>query len=260
MAMKRLIYILTALIALTSCTEYYAEEPNPDRFAKKAYNLMYDEIIAQLQVLSYAQVIDQYSQADEAERLSIEDKHLPRMRLRQAEDGWRVMDGDRVALYLIFDTPLDEVGSIWKVKQGDGFISPNYWEIECKGENLWQIRYSTDLYDHSVSLLLDVEAVAMTEGRLCDEPIYEYLTTGEGCIDQNVEVTSPYRTDMQIVEPIRSNRYTYTSYYGDRLARYDFIEGLLSFKITNTKADSEMSTFLCKIIEPRKQKFIHNPK
>lgn len=257
--MKRFIYIITALVALTSCTIYEADDPNPDRFATRAYRLMYDEIIAQLQVLSYAQVIEQYSQADEAERYSIEDKHLPRMRLRKVEDGWRVMDDNKIALYVIFDTPLDEVGSIWKIKQGDGFIAPKYWEIECKGKNLWQIRYASDFYDHSVSLLLDVEAVAMTEGRLCDEPIYEYLTTGEGCIDQNVKETSPYRTDMQIVEPVRSNRYTYTSYYGDQLARYDFMEGLLSFEITDTKADSEMSTFLCKIIEPKKQKFIYNP-
>lgn len=259
--MKRLIYIFAALFALTSCTIYEADEPNPDRYARKAYKLMNEQITFQLHVLSYAQVINQYAQADETERYAIEDKHLPRLRLRQTDDGWRVMDGDDTALYVIFDTPLDEVGSIWKIKQGDGAVSHKYWEIECKGENLWQIRYASDFYNYSVSLLLDVEAGELTEGRLCDTPIYEYTTTGEGCIDQNVEVASPYRTEMEIVEPVRSDRYIYTSYYGDQVARYSFMEGLLSFKVTNTKADgSDASTFLCKITGPQQQKFIHNPK
>lgn len=259
--MKRLIYILAALVALTSCTIYEADEPNPDNYARKAYRLMYNQVFSQLHVLSYAQVINQYVQADETERDAIEDKHLPRLRLRKTDDGWRVMDDDQVALYVVFDTPLDEVGSVWKITKGEGFVAPNYWEIECKDENLWQIRYASDFNDHSVELLLDVEAVAQTEGRLCDEPIYKYSTTGEGCVDQNVDETSPYRTDMQIVEPVISNRYTYTSYYGDQLARYDFMEGLLSFKITETKDGGvDVATFLCKITEPQKQKFIHDAK
>lgn len=259
--MKRLIYIFTALIALTSCTIYEADEPNPDRFAKKAYRLMHDEVDFQLHVLSYAQVTDQYAQADETERYAIEDKHLPRLRLRKADDGWRVMDDDKIVLYFVCNTPIDEVGSIWKIKRGDDAVSNKYWEIECKGENLWQIRYSSVFNDRNVTLLLDVEAGKLTEGRLCDAPIYEYITLGEGCIDQNVEKTSPYRTEMQITEPVRSDRNIYTSYYGNELARYSFMEGLLSFKVTNTKADgSDAYTFLCKITAPEKQKFIHNPK
>lgn len=259
--MKRLIYTLTALIALTSCTIYEADEPNPDRFAKKAYNLMSEQIISQLHTLSYAQVIDHYSQVDDAERESIEDKHLPYLRLRKTDDGWRVMDGDKIDLYFVYDTPLNEVGSIWKITKGDESVKNKFWEIECTGENSWQIRYSSTFYNYTISLLLDVEAGNLTEGRLCDAPIYEYITSGEGSIDQIGEYIAPYRTEMQIVEPMKSNRYTYTSYYGDQLARYDFMEGLLSFDITNTKAaDSKVSTFLCKITAPKKQTFIHNPK
>ena len=52
--MKRFIYLIVALIALSSCTVSEGWDPNPDYVAQKAYGLVINEVHQQIHILSYA--------------------------------------------------------------------------------------------------------------------------------------------------------------------------------------------------------------
>ncbi|MBR5135941.1 MAG: membrane lipoprotein lipid attachment site-containing protein [Rikenellaceae bacterium] len=243
--MKRLIYLIVALIALSSCTVSEGWDPKPDYVAQKAYGLAIQEVHQQIHILSYAQTVDYYSRSGDGEREIIEDHHLLNTRLRQTDEGWDVIQDGNLAFTFIGNTPLGEVGSVWNVKVAHVFYSYNgvlttnqYWTIECTGENRWKVRQSATYESHSSEVAFDIVAGDQLEAQLENSPIYKYTVEGECAIVQDEKVVAPYRIDMKIMEPVVFDNYNYYSNYKGTT----YTEGKMSIRVTDYSTGEWVTT------------------
>lgn len=239
--MKRIIYLLAALIALSSCTVSEGWDPNENYVAYKAYNLAIQEVRQQIHILSYAQTIDYYSRSGDGEREIIEDHHLPNTRLRQTDEGWEVVKSGVRIFTLLGNTPLNELGSVWNVRVSNHFngydlpiTADQYWTIECTGENRWQLSQSAEYESHRVQLTFDIVAGEQIQGQLESQPICKYWITGECTITQNELVVAPYRINMKTIEPIVFDNFKYYSNYTGT----SFTEGKVSIRVTDYKTNT----------------------
>ena len=232
--MKRIIYLLTALVAMSSCTISEGWNSDQDFVAKMAANMAIDEIRTQIHILSYAQIIDLYSRSGDGEREIIEDQHLPSVRLRQTETGWNVVRDGKAILTFECTTPLDTLGSIWTVKVATDkqqITADQYWTIEGKGKKQWQLSRHIVEPSHSTTSTFDVVAGDQVGGQVQNHPVYQYTITGECSIVQNEEVVAPYRVDMKIVNDVVFDNYKYyTNHTGTA-----FTEGKMSIRVTDYK-------------------------
>ncbi len=237
--MKRLIYLFAALFTLSSCTISEGWNPDQNLVAYKAYDMAITEVYQQIHILSYAQIVDQYSRAGDGEREMIEDQHLPNVRLRQNDEGWDVVFEGRSLLSFKCNTPLGEVDSVWTVKIEKGWnqiTNDQFWTIKCTGDNRWQLQQSVHYEERSVNLTLDVVAGDQIEGSLNSKPVYKYTIEGECTITQNELLVAPYRIDMKTIEPIVFDNYKYyTNYTGSA-----FTEGRVSIRVTNYKSNESV--------------------
>lgn len=232
--MKRIIYLLTALVTLSSCTISEGWNNDQDLVAKMAANMAIDEIRDQIHILSYAQIIDLYSRSGDGEREIIEDQHLPSVRLRQTETGWNVVRDGKAILTFECTTPLDTLGSIWTVKVATDkqqITADQYWTIECKGKKEWQLSRHIIEPSHSTTSTFDVVAGDQVGGQVQSSPVYQYTITGECSIVQDEELVAPYRIDMKVVNEVVFGNYKYyTDYTGTA-----FTKGKISIRVTDYK-------------------------
>ena len=243
--MKRFIYLIVALIALSSCTVSEGWNPNSDYVAQKAYGLVINEVHQQIHILSYAQTVDYYSRSGDGERETIEDQHLLNTRLRQTDEGWEVVRSGKTAFTFIGNTPLGEVGSVWSVKVNHNFYTYNaslttnqYWTIECTGENRWKVRQSAIYESHTSEVEFDIVAGDQIAGQLESSPIYKYTIEGECSIVQNEKVVAPYRIDMKIMEPVVFDNYKYYSNYTGTA----YTKGKISIRVTDYSTGEWVTT------------------
>lgn len=232
--MKRIISLFVALIALSSCTISEGWNSDRDLVAKMAANLALDEIREQTHILSYAQIVDLYSRSGDGERETIEDQHLPNVRLRQTETGWNVVRDGKIALSFEFTTPLDTLGSIWTVKVATDkqqITADQYWTIECKGKKQWQLSRHVIETSRSTTSTFDVEAGDQIGGQVQSGPVYQYTITGECSIVQDEEIVAPYRIYMKIVDEVVFDNFKYYSNYTGTA----FTEGKMSIRVNNYK-------------------------
>lgn len=236
--MKRLVYIIAALVALTSCTISEGWNSDQDYVAKRAYDMVIEQVRNQMHILSYAQVIDIYALAGDGEREIIEDQHLPSTRLRKSDTGWDVVRDGTLRFSFVCDTPISEVGSVWSViyPAGNEITADQFWTIECTGENRWQLSQAIKYESHNVVIKLDIVAGDQIEGRLENGPIYKYTIEGECTIVQREELSAPYRIDAKIIEPVVFDNYTYYSNFtGTALT-----EGKMSFRVTDYNSNENV--------------------
>lgn len=238
--MKRLIYIFAALVALSSCTISEGWNSDKDHVAKMAASMAIDEVRQQIHILSYAQTIDYYSQAGDGEREIIEDQHLPNVRLRQTDNGWKVVRDGRDLFSFVCDGALNEVGSVWNVHlaKDTSLTNDHWWQIKCIDENRWHLDQMAHYEERSVNIALDVESGEQVKGQLQSAPIYQYKIEGECEITQDEVAVAPYRINMQIVEPIVFDEYKYYSDYTGTA----FTEGRLSMRVTDYSTGEWVTT------------------
>lgn len=232
--MKRIIYLLTTLVTLSSCTISEGWNSDKDLVAKMAANMAIDEINSQIHILSYAQIIDLYSRSGDGEREIIEDQHLPSVRLRQTETGWNVVRDGKAIISFEYTTPLDTLGSIWTVKvatDNQQITADQYWTIECKGKKEWQLSRHIVEPSRSTTSTFDVVAGDQVGGQVQSSPVYQYTITGECSIVQDEELVAPYRIDMKVVNEVVFGNYKYyTDYTGTA-----FTKGKMSIRVTDYK-------------------------
>lgn len=231
--MKRLIYIFAALVALSSCTISEGGNSDQNLVAKMAASMAISEVQQQIHILSYAQTIDYYSQAGDGEREIIEDQHLPNVRLRQTDNGWKVVRNGQDLFSFVCNGALNEEGSVWNVylAQDTSLTNDHWWQIKCIGENRWHLDQMIHYVERSVNIALDVKAGEQIQGQLQSSPIYKYEIEGECEITQDEVVVAPYRVKMKIIEPIVFDNYQYHSGFSGTA----FTEGRLSMRVTDYK-------------------------
>lgn len=212
--MKHVIIRLTAVVMaatmLCGCVIKKGEsESDRDRFALKTFGYTNLSLAEYLRIMSLAQIVNRYIEADEAERQAIDERYFPTMKIRQDDNGiWCLRRSGEVLYSFSCDGSLNTSGSRWEASaNSDPFVtSNNKIKIDCLAEGKWQI----DIINVVSYPFIGSGSYEITGGTeiydadLEYQPIFEYEISGSGYIEQRASLTSGeyFKVEFNIVEPL----------------------------------------------------------
>ncbi len=189
--MRRLLYILLPLLALSSCTltEYhdnYYPYSNKTHYAYEVYESTLNEVKMPIAALDLALRANQWKEATSQEdRDSIEDKYFRNFKLRIEGDTIRIFTVYYYDSYTIYDdeikiitdnTKIDEVGSVWELILGGSVMNiertaDSQLKLTNKNEKFNGLKFEFNVIDKESSTVAG-EREFVISGE-CETIVYE---------------------------------------------------------------------------------------